>query len=772
MPQPAHNLTSRLARRLAPIGACAWRQRGLLAVLLLALAVRLVLWAQPLHEPANDEQEYIAVARDLLAGRGWQFYTHYPWLRAPLYPLWLAGSLWLAGGNLHLAALPNILLSVATVGLIVLLARQVAGPRTDAGRVGLLAGLLAALLQTLATFASLAMSETLFSLLWTAALLLVLRWKQGAAGGAAGTRLALLVLAGICAGLAVLTRSLPLAFLPVLLLWLLLPPIGTGGGWLLQRADWPHIRRSFGGGLLLLACALLTIAPWTLRNCHAYGRCILVETGFSYNLWAFNEPRASLPTIGRTLSALPNPAERADEATRRGLARLQEDPAILVRKLWPNWVYLWRVKPIQDRFLLPTYFTDPPPSIFLAALLFDDLLYAVILLAGGVALVWRLRGPGGPAALLALWIAYVVAVSLLTHGEARYRHFIFPALIPYAALGLLGIGQAGGRLRQPLATPWSGWRRRGPRQMGASAVGGLLVAVLLATLLTTYPWEWARRGAGRSLHRLAGDVAAATGDRAGAEVAYRRALAVQQTADLWLAVGGLRLQQGDLSGAETAYRAAWRVERLYVAASVRLGDVLRRQGRTEEARRAFAGYYLSEQQALDWAWHHLTPPPAAQIDVGTRLDYGYVGGMYPAEEQQGTPARWTSGHGRLRLAAPGSRFARLWPAGLAPAWPRQPAGVLLRLRLAAPHPDTSRVPVTICAAGRCQQVVLTPTWRSVRLLLPTPPSDGAGEHATLLVELQSPTFRAPDGRRLGVLVDAATVAWAYAIIRGEQADTR
>ena len=100
-------------------------RRPLLLILLLALILRLLLlWSQPLHQLANDEVEYVTVARDLLAGRGWQFYQHYHWLRAPLYPLFLAGSLWLAGGDpapgvssislgfaqsLHLAALPNIL---------------------------------------------------------------------------------------------------------------------------------------------------------------------------------------------------------------------------------------------------------------------------------------------------------------------------------------------------------------------------------------------------------------------------------------------------------------------------------------------------------------------------------------------------------------------------------------------------------------------------------------------------------------------------------------
>src|SRR5215213_213446 len=127
-------------------------------LVLLALALRLLLWSQPLHQLANDEVEYVTVARDLLAGRGWVFYEHYHWLRAPLYPLFLAGSLWLAGGDpapglstislgfartLHLAALPNIALSVATVYLSYCLTLALFGRPS---RVALLAALFTAVL--------------------------------------------------------------------------------------------------------------------------------------------------------------------------------------------------------------------------------------------------------------------------------------------------------------------------------------------------------------------------------------------------------------------------------------------------------------------------------------------------------------------------------------------------------------------------------------------------------------------------------------------------
>ncbi|MEM8535113.1 MAG: glycosyltransferase family 39 protein, partial [Chloroflexota bacterium] len=145
------------------IGVVGWvRRHPLLLILLFALGLRLLLWSQPLHQPANDEVEYIAVAQDLLAGDGWVFYESYHWLRAPLYPLFLAGSLWLAGGDLHRAALPNMLLSVATIYLsyrltVALFSRHA----------GLVAAAILAVLWTHATFASLYMAETLFVFLLT-----------------------------------------------------------------------------------------------------------------------------------------------------------------------------------------------------------------------------------------------------------------------------------------------------------------------------------------------------------------------------------------------------------------------------------------------------------------------------------------------------------------------------------------------------------------------------------------------------------------------------
>lgn len=688
------------------------RRLPLLLVLLLALIWRLLLWAQPLHLPANDEVEYITVARELLAGRGWSFYEQWRWLRAPLYPLFLAGSLWLAGGDLHMAALPNIGLSVLNVLLVALLAREVTQlhphppfpasahgkERTHIfGKAGqrpmLLAAGVAAVLQTNATFASLYMSETLWSTLFSAMLLALAQWRRRRGLGWAA-------LAGALFGLACLTRSALLVLLPAVLLWLLWLELAR------ERRLW--IGAVAPGAAMGLAAALV-IAPWSIRNCQAYSSCILIESGFAYNLWAFYEPREELDTINATLEAIPDPAERADVATRRGLERLREDPWIVARKLPAEWERLWVVKPIQDRFVLPDYYGDPPPVLFLSGLVFDDLLYVLVLCSSALGLALLLSRGNSLAVLLALWMAVFITATLLTHAEGRYRHFLFPALIPLAAIGVDAV-----------------LRRSWPR-LRWTVPAAILLMLALLPLTVYYPWQWAGGGAARSVYRWQGDQRFAAGNLAGAAQAYRAALQARETPDGWLALGRLRRAQGDAPAAEEAFRLALALESTYVGASAQLGDLLRAQGRAEEAQQAFRGRYVAESRAVDWSYRFLEPAPVAFVDVGAGLDYGYIAGVYAPEEQQGASARWTDGRGLLRLEA-----------GAEP--------VMLTLRVAAPGHNSDAVPLEICTAS-CVSLTLGSTWREIRVLLPTSGT----------IELRSPTFSAPDGRKLGVLVDYAQV---------------
>jgi 4-amino-4-deoxy-L-arabinose transferase-like glycosyltransferase len=687
----------------------------LFVVVALALGLRLLLWSQPLHEPANDEVEYIAVAQDLLAGRGWVFYDSYRWLRAPLYPLFLAASLWLSGGDLHRAALPNIVISVVNVLLAYHLTLALFGARR---RVALLAALLTAVLWTNVTFASLYMSETLFTFLFQGGLLALLHVTKGTTSEASMLRWRLVALAGLLFALATLTRSITLLFLPVLALWFLLSGSAEKRGFLEGlRPSKPRL----GMPLVFLVTATLVIAPWTVRNTLAYGAPIVVETGLAYNLWAFNEPRESLSEIHRRLEAIPNPVARSEYATERGMERLREDPGIVARKLWPNWVFLARVKPIQDRFLLQSYYATVELPLFATALLFDDLLYLVIVLAATAALVRR------PHWLVLAWIGYCVLTMLLTHGEARYRHFLFPVLVPAAAVGLVGLKEFGrsffwGRSPQTPAPQW---------QVPLVVV---LWAVFLWTVGTSYPWDWAAENLARGWHTLAGDVRGTLGDREGALREYERAIEAYNVPDAWLRLGHARRAGGDLAGAAEAYRRAWRREPLYYPASTWYGDAQRELGNPEEARRGFAGSFADARRMTEYAWRELHAPPPALLDVGDGLDYGFVSGVEPSEQLAGATARWTNGHARFRLAA-------------------QPGSGVLRLRLAAPRPDGERVTTVACVLGVCYPLQLDGEWRTYEIPIQVDTPGG------LDVELRSNTFRAADGRELGVLVDWMQKDW-------------
>ena len=333
------------------------------------------------------------------------------------------------------------------------------------------------------------------------------------------------------------------------------------------------------------------------------------------------------------------------------------------------------------------------------------------------------------------WILYVIATVLLTHGEARYRHFLFPALIPYAAWALTrlqGTGYrvqvTGYRLRRRMAS----WSRPVPYVAARYLLIAGLWALLLWPALTFYPWSWAAQNVARGWHALAGDIEWMAGARTQALHAYEDAIAAQETPDGWLRLGDAARALGDQPRALSAYRTANRLTPSYIAASARLGDLLRSMGDAAGARDAFEGQYADSQRVVDWSWRELRPPPATQLDVGDGLDFGYVGGVYPAEEQQGATARWTAGDGWLRLRG-----------GAGP--------LIVRLRLAAPHPDGAAVPAQVCAAGRCWPLELGPRWRTYSLQF-----SGAGD-GPLLVEIRSPTFAAPDERQLGVLIDAAVV---------------
>lgn len=285
-----------------------------------------------------------------------------------------------------------------------------------------------------------------------ALLLAGLAWSltRGLASGHAGPCLG----AGLCWGLAVLTKSAWLAMAP-LLAW-------TG----LVRSGLPGWRR---GVVLASAACFLTVAPWTLRNRTALGLWIPVSSagGVSFmtpNLdhttpWDDPQDRWGL----RIPSGLRERWAGLDEAAfdravyRHKMGRLAGEPLLALRAAALNLAAL--VYPVHQSG---------------AHALSPALLAAY---AGIVLLVWRRRGrlPGvsspwrAPFLMLAAW----AGVHAVYTGQPCYRAPLEPVLLAAGAWG------------------WETWVREGARGRRLALVAAVLLAAVAARVL----WTPAHRGA-------------------------------------------------------------------------------------------------------------------------------------------------------------------------------------------------------------------------------------------------------------------------------------
>lgn len=211
------------------------------------------------YVPQQDAWDYDRHARSIADGHGYPD-SYYvvdrgpSALRAPGYPFFLAGVYAVSGDSVLAGRLANALLGTLTVYLLYLLTKRIWGPRT-----GLAAAALAAVFPPLVLLSRDLLSESLFIALELGAVICVLEFRRL-------RTLRWAVVAGLLAGLAALTRNPgPALAIPVIVgLWVVRPRIA----WRAARAPG-----------LALACMMLVILPWTVRNAIEFGRLIPITSG-------------------------------------------------------------------------------------------------------------------------------------------------------------------------------------------------------------------------------------------------------------------------------------------------------------------------------------------------------------------------------------------------------------------------------------------------------------------------------------------------------------
>jgi 4-amino-4-deoxy-L-arabinose transferase-like glycosyltransferase len=399
----------------------------------------------------GDSAGYMARGHALASGAGYINSSGLPEIyRTPGYPAFLA-ALSLTGHMTIAAMAVQIALSVATVALIYALARAAGGSE----RLARTAAVIAAFEPALAQYATQLVSETLFTFLLAAALVVYAR-------SAASVRAAML--AGLLASAAALVR--PVGYLL---------PLVIAAAALLDRRDRPiAVRLRFSG--VVLAVAVLALGAWHTRN--------IISAGYSgFSTQADRQPYMTTSAwitareTGRTFDAVrreftasiletvgpvdPNGVEFAAEARRRGrafirshfvsaiLLQLEGSALILVRpagadlrrfydagrpqpELWRYAVTHWpwdtarRLPPNATWLVMQTWFVG----------------FSMASLVCGIAGVLGLRRDPSlaRAMLVPLGVTgYLLIASGGYFASARFHHPLMPALCIVAAMGALRI---------------------------------------------------------------------------------------------------------------------------------------------------------------------------------------------------------------------------------------------------------------------------------------------------------------------------------------------
>lgn len=364
-------------------------RRELGAVLMLALAARaaaLLLLPDPhLH----DAEVYAEAGRRLLTDGMLPVHNC-----MPLVPL-LSG---LTGGG-PWTRLLDVLLSVATVGVVVRLGWQLFADR----RAALLAGVIAALWPHLVVASVLRLTETSFAFLFCLGLSLWLgrRWVAGS----------------LAMSLGVLARPTFELLLPALL-------IGVAVGF--HRRTWRDAVRPLA---VLLAVYAVTMSPWWAHNLVAYGQFVRLHTGGGLVAYVGHHPDnveggglASAPPLDLSpWLAIDDPIERDHALQRAAAGFVTDDPVRAARRCVTRVMRLWRPWPNTEEV------RSPAVLAVWGATFLPLVCLAVVHLARHTRRVRR------SALLLWLPVAYLTAIHALTLASVRYRLPVEPLLILLAA---------------------------------------------------------------------------------------------------------------------------------------------------------------------------------------------------------------------------------------------------------------------------------------------------------------------------------------------------
>jgi dolichyl-phosphate-mannose-protein mannosyltransferase len=756
----------------------------LFIILAVALVARAAYWL--LVMPAADrglvvdEPEYFAGAVVFASGRGFSFWDTFLWTRTPLYPATLGFTFQLFGhDDLLPVHLLQLALNLASIAVLYLLTRRTFGPT-----VAFVTGLLAAIYLPFIILPYLLLGETLFILLFGLFLLAITGVSQRIRfnGETEETNkrigpIPLCILAGIFLGLATLVRGTALVYLPfaALVLWLNLrrqtasqrirfnretEKTDAAAPWINSKPGASATRPYRNSNLIavFLLAAIITVAPWTVRNYAAYGYFIPTDTTAGYNFWLGANGVRDGSRLAADLLAIPNQGARQDYAYARGFELFRADPLAYLGKGLKEMNDLWAGNfTAEERFTRGYTHGLVPAAHLVASILLDDTLYLILV---PLAIIGLFAAPRHPLrGYVAAWALTNFALAFIFFAVTRFRLAVLFFLLPYAAWALCNLPtlwrsmyrNATGRDK---SRPYSGTDHNVGAQFIARwrqpyrvAFASVLIVAFLVVNLPSYPLAETVQGVstwGRQQHLTAGDTLLAAGDLAGAAREYNQG--DQSLAETQTAQADLSLRQGNLAAAQ---QLATTIPADYWGRYLIFGAIARIQH--ADPTPAFADRTVRESyaEASAWAWNYLPPQPSCDLQVGDEgQSMSNVLGFGLSEIDGGQQYRWTM-QPIVSL--------RLCPLTVIPMPSQGGSRVTLTLLLRAYRPTPLAEPnITVSIAGtNIATIAATADWQTYTVTVPL--TVVANVSGATLVQLSSSTFvpAGSDPRLLGFMLAEA-----------------
>jgi 4-amino-4-deoxy-L-arabinose transferase-like glycosyltransferase len=404
-------------------------ERWLVAIVLFAVVLRVVnvVWIAPWPPERLDDSAFFNVQAAVIA-QGHGFISPLDFLfrhqslpsaaHPPVYPLVLAGLHLLGGTGQVAQRLTGVAFGAATVVLLWVLGRRLGGER-----VGLIAAGLAAVYPVLITADGALMSESLFGMLVALVLLAALRLFDAPSAGRA-------LLLGALIAVAALTRGEALLFVVLLLV--------------------PLLRRPGGWRLAVAACAAVAVvlAPWTIRNVHAFHALVLISTNQASAVAGANCPSTWYTgEIGSWDNACvynrdPKQATARNEAVRFNLAEraglryathhIARAPVVVAARL----ARVWGLRKGVLVGSLPRITGRAPWLLGVGYVMYYVL---AVLAIGGFVLLRRRRVP---VWILLSTVVLVTIEAVLVYGDVRFRQPAELTLVLFAAVAVDGLWRA------------------------------------------------------------------------------------------------------------------------------------------------------------------------------------------------------------------------------------------------------------------------------------------------------------------------------------------